>query len=83
MHAADTAQRTPAGATGPADNTRWMVLSREEVVVSKRVVPVERARLEVYPVTEQQKVTEQVRKEQIDTAPETAWTADHGSTTRT
>jgi uncharacterized protein (TIGR02271 family) len=64
---------TPAGAA--ADSARWMVLSREEVVVSKRVVPFERVRLEVYPVVEQQQVTEQVRKEQIDDTPETHWAA--------
>ena len=61
----------PAGAVSPADgdSARWMVLSREEVIVTKRVVPVERVRLEVYPVTEQRQVTEEIRKEQIDTAP--------------
>ena len=67
------------GSQAPADGDRWMVLSREEVVVSKRVVPVERVRLEVYPVIEQRQVTEQVRKEQIDTAAETAWTSEHDS----
>ena len=64
-----------AGQSDPADSIdsdggRWMVVSREEVVVSKRVVPVERVRLEVYPVVEQRQVTEQVRKEQIDVTPE-------------
>ena len=57
---------SPAG----TDADRWMVLSREEVVVTKQVVPVERVRLEVYPVAEQRQITEQVRKEQIDTAPD-------------
>lgn len=66
----------PAGPVG-SDGGRWMVLSREEVVVSKRIVPVERVRLEVYPVTEQQQVTEQVRKEQIDATPEIDSTATH------
>ena len=51
---------------GPTDGSRWMILSREEIVVDKRVVPVERVRLEVYPVTQQRQVTDQVRKEQID-----------------
>lgn len=50
-----------------ADAGRWMVLSREEPVVTKQVVPVERVRLEVAPVLAQQQVTEAVRKEQIDT----------------
>ncbi len=58
-------QLDPANATD-SDGSRWMVLSREEVVVSKRVVPVERVRLDVYPVVEQRQITEQVRKEQID-----------------
>ena len=55
-----------SGTAGPTDGTRWMVLTREEVEVSRRVVPVERVRLEVYPVIEQRQVTDQVRKEQID-----------------
>ncbi len=67
------------GSKAPADGDRWMVLSREEAVVCKRVVPVERVRLEVYPVIEQRQVIEQVRKEQIDTAAETAWTSEHDS----
>lgn len=50
-----------------ADPGRWMVLSREEPVVTKQVVPVERVRLEVVPVIAQQQVTEAVRKEQVDT----------------
>jgi len=65
----------PAGAGGPAadrgaqkNQARWMYVSREEVVVTKRVVPVERVRLEVYPVTEQRQIFDEVRKEQIDTA---------------
>lgn len=66
--------------SGDAD--RWMVLSREEVVVTTRIVPVERVRLEVYPVTEQRQVTEQVRKEQIDTVPETTWNSGQSSTAR-
>ncbi len=71
------------GSQAPTNGDRWMVLSREEVVVTKRIVPVERVRLEIYPVIEQQQVTEQVRKEQIDTAAETAWTSEHDSAPRT
>lgn len=71
VQTADAGRQGAAGSPASVDGARWMVLSREELVVSKRVVPVERVRLEVYPVTEQQQVTEQVRKEQIDTAPET------------
>ena len=70
------------GSQAPTNGDRWMVLSREEVVVTKRIVPVERVRLEIYPVIEQQQVTEQVRKEQIDTAAETAWTSEHDSAPR-
>ncbi len=65
----------PTGAGGPASDpgaqknqARWMYVSREEVAVTKRVVPVERVRLEVYPVTEQRQISDEVRKEQIDTA---------------
>jgi uncharacterized protein (TIGR02271 family) len=61
------------------DADRWMVLSREEVVVTKRVVPVERVRLEVYPVVEQRQVTEQIRKEEIDSAPDIVGAATNES----
>ena len=65
------------------DPGRWMVVSREEVVVTKRVVPVERVRLEVYPVAEQRRITEQVRKEQVDTAFDIASSAEqHGTPAR-
>ena len=68
--AADASPADHQGLADPAsDSARWMVLSREEVVISKRVVPVERVRLEMYPVVEQRQVTEQLRKEHIDTAP--------------
>jgi len=50
------------------NQARWMYVSREEVVVTKKVVPVERVRLEVYPVTEERQISDEVRKEQIDTA---------------
>ena len=43
-----------------------MVLNAEEVVVSKRVVPQERVKLAKDTVTEDHKVSETVRKEQID-----------------
>ena len=41
-------------------------------MVQKEVVPVERVRLDTETVTEQQQVTEQVRKEQIETDNEAA-----------
>jgi uncharacterized protein (TIGR02271 family) len=49
-----------------SDAGRWMILSREEVVVTKRTVPMERVRLDVYSVTEQREVTAEIRKEQIE-----------------
>jgi len=65
---ADGAAGPQPGPGAQKNQARWMYVSREEVVVTKRVVPVERVRLEVYPVTEQRQVSDQVRKEQIDTA---------------
>ncbi len=44
-----------------------VVLHEERVVVNKETVPVERVALGKETVTEQQEVTESVRKEQIDT----------------
>jgi uncharacterized protein (TIGR02271 family) len=44
-----------------------VTLTEERVVVEKEVVPVERVRLDKETVTEQQQVTEEVRKEQIET----------------
>jgi uncharacterized protein (TIGR02271 family) len=43
-----------------------VVLTDERVVVTKETVPVEKVRLETETVTEQQQVTEPVRKEQIE-----------------
>ncbi|HEX2158819.1 MAG TPA: YsnF/AvaK domain-containing protein [Actinomycetes bacterium] len=43
-----------------------VVLHEEQPVVDKRVVPKERVRLDKETVTDQQQVTEEVRKEQID-----------------
>ena len=44
-----------------------VTLHAEQPVVAKETVPVERVRLATETVTENQEVTEQVRKEQIDT----------------
>ncbi|HET9647201.1 MAG TPA: PRC and DUF2382 domain-containing protein [Microlunatus sp.] len=44
-----------------------VTLSAEQVVVNKETVPVERVRLDTDTVTEDQTLTEEVRKEQIDT----------------
>ncbi len=43
-----------------------VVLNEERVVVDKETVPVERVRMDTETVTEQQQVTEEVRKEQIE-----------------
>lgn len=43
-----------------------VVLTEERIVVSKETVPVERIRLETETVTDQQNVTESVRKEQVE-----------------
>jgi uncharacterized protein (TIGR02271 family) len=54
---------------GPAisEEEHEVVLHAERPVVAKETVPVERVRIGTETVTEQQQVTEQVRKEQIDT----------------
>ena len=54
---------------GPAisEEEHEVVLHQERPVVEKEAVPVERVRLGKERVTEQQQVTEEVRKEQIDT----------------
>jgi uncharacterized protein (TIGR02271 family) len=54
---------------GPAisEEEHEVTLHEEEVVVDKRAVPKERVRLDKDTVTEEQTVSEEVRKEQIDT----------------
>jgi uncharacterized protein (TIGR02271 family) len=54
--------------TGPeiSEEEHEVVLHEEELVVEKRVVPKERVRLAKDTVTEEQEITEQVRKERID-----------------
>jgi uncharacterized protein (TIGR02271 family) len=54
--------------SGPAisEEEHEIVLTEERVVVSKEAVPVERIRLDKEIVTEQQTVSEEVRKEQIE-----------------
>ncbi|SFO52895.1 conserved domain-containing protein [Geodermatophilus obscurus] len=53
---------------GPAisEEEHEVVLHAERPVVSKEAVPVERVRLDTQTVTEQQQVSEQVRKEEIE-----------------
>jgi uncharacterized protein (TIGR02271 family) len=50
-----------------SDEEHEVVLSEEEVVVDKQVVPKERVRLGTETVTTDQEVTEEVRKERIET----------------
>ncbi len=59
----------PKAMDGPAisEEEHEVVLQQEVPVVAKEAVPVERVRLATETVTEQQTVSEQVRKEQIDT----------------
>jgi uncharacterized protein (TIGR02271 family) len=54
--------------TGPeiSEEEHEVVLHEEELVVEKRVVPKERVRLAKDTVTEEQEITEEVRKERID-----------------
>jgi uncharacterized protein (TIGR02271 family) len=58
----------PNAMDGPAisEEEHEVVLHAERPVVSKEATPVERVRLDTQTVTEQQQVSEQVRKEQIE-----------------
>ena len=53
-------------AVPPAEETHEVVLYGEQVLITKQVVPIERARLVRRVVTTGQAITEQVRSEQID-----------------
>lgn len=60
----------PAGQSATADrpapgSDRWLILSEERPVVTLQVVPVERVRLSVISMTEDQDVTENVHREDI------------------
>jgi uncharacterized protein (TIGR02271 family) len=59
--------------SGPAisDEEHEVVLHEEEVVTEKRAVPKERVRMDKQTVTEDQTVSEQVRKEQIEAEGDT------------
>jgi uncharacterized protein (TIGR02271 family) len=56
-----------AATSGPAisEEEHEVTLREEEVVVDKRAVPKERVRLDTETVTDQRKVSEELRKEQI------------------
>jgi uncharacterized protein (TIGR02271 family) len=62
-----------AATSGPeiSEEEHEVVLREEEPVVEKRVVPRERVRLDKDTVTDQERVAEQVRKEQIDVDDDT------------
>ena len=59
------AGEAPDGATIGEDSVE-VTLHQDEVMVNKDVVGVEKVRLDTETVTEQQEVTEQVRKEQVE-----------------
>jgi uncharacterized protein (TIGR02271 family) len=67
-HEPPTDANVEAATSGPkvTDSGHEVVLHEEQPVVEKRVVPKERVRLDKDTVTDQQQVTEEVRKEQID-----------------
>ncbi|SFT63414.1 conserved domain-containing protein [Geodermatophilus amargosae] len=69
---------------GPAisEEEHEVVLHAERPVVSKEATPVERVRLDVDTVTEQQQVSEQVRKEQIEVDGDQTGVAGTGTTGR-
>jgi uncharacterized protein (TIGR02271 family) len=58
----------PAATSGPAisEEEHEVILREEEPVVEKRVVPRERVRLDKDTVTDEERVAEEVRKEQIE-----------------
>jgi uncharacterized protein (TIGR02271 family) len=62
-----------AALSGPeiSDEEHEVVLHKEEPVVAKKVVPKERVRLDTETVTDDRQVTEEVRKERIDTEGDT------------
>ena len=59
-----------------------VVVSEERVVVNKETVPVEKVRLDTETVTEQQDVTESVRKEQIEFDDSTTGEYDRARSTK-
>lgn len=64
-----------SGTTGSLTGTRRdrepivVILSEEQVEITKRVVPVERVTLHIDVVTDEKQVSETVRREQIDYDP--------------
>lgn len=74
----------PKAMDGPSlsEEEHEVTLMKETPVVAKETVPVERVRLGVDTVTEEQTVTEQVRKEQIDVDEPTGTTDQTGTPRR-
>ncbi|MEU8887124.1 PRC and DUF2382 domain-containing protein [Streptomyces sp. NPDC048442] len=62
----DDERRSGRTAANIGEGRVEVVLHEERAVMRKETVPVERVRLEVYKVTEQQEVSGQVRKEEIE-----------------
>ena len=79
--------REPVAAGDPVDDVTIgeaaadVVLTEERVVVNKETVPVEKVRLDTETITDQQDVTESVRKEQIELDDDA--TVDHDTARRT
>lgn len=64
----DSDARSGGGLTAELSQARYqMVLYEEQIVVDKKIVPVERVTLITDLITEQHEITDQVRTEQIDT----------------
>ena len=63
-----TESNRDAAFVGPdiSEDEHEVVLHEEQPVVEKETVPVERVRLDTETVTDQQTVTEEVRKERVD-----------------
>ena len=57
----------------------WLVLTEEQPVVTKTLVPVERVRLGTYWVTEQKQITESVQVERADLDTDPAVRVSEGS----
>ena len=79
-----TEANRPAATDGPAisEEEHEVVLHAEQPVVQKEAVPVERVRLDTQTVTEQQQVSDEVRKEQIETDGDVYPGTDAGRTER-
>jgi uncharacterized protein (TIGR02271 family) len=80
-----TEANAPSAHDGPSisEEEHEVVLHAEQPVVQKEAVPVERVRLNTETVTEQQQVSEEVRKEQIDTDGDVYPGGDAAKTDRT